>query len=107
VSGDALRHREVALLSVGSATHPAEPTQRSPPSLPGRSATSVRSESLTGVVHYIPPMAQPPASEFPLGKDGLPDLPLRVLEDDENLPPRPEEELADLERSDLTEADGG
>jgi hypothetical protein len=43
-------------------------------------------------------MAQPP-EDFPLGSDGLPDLPLRVLEDDENIPPRPEEELADLERS--------
>jgi len=39
-------------------------------------------------------------SEFPIGPDGLPDLPLRVLEDDENIPPRPEEELADLERTD-------
>ena len=39
-------------------------------------------------------------SDFPLGPDGLPDLPLRVLEDDENVPPRPEEELADLERTD-------
>jgi hypothetical protein len=39
------------------------------------------------------------AEDFPLGSDGLPDLPLRVLEDDENIPPRPEEELADLERS--------
>ena len=27
------------------------------------------------------------------------DAPLRVLEDDENVPPRPEEELADLERA--------
>jgi hypothetical protein len=45
-------------------------------------------------------MAQPAASEYPLGKDGLPDLPLRVLEDDENIPPRPEEALADLERTD-------
>jgi hypothetical protein len=57
-------------------------------------------------------MAQPPAGDYPLGKDGLPDLPLRVLEDDENIPPRPEEELADLERADLeraepTEADRG
>ena len=40
------------------------------------------------------------AGDYPLGKDGLPDLPLRVLEDDENIPPRPEEELADLERTD-------
>lgn len=39
-------------------------------------------------------------TEFPLDSDGLPDLPLRVLEDDENVPPRPEEVLADLERSD-------
>lgn len=39
-------------------------------------------------------------NDFPLGPDGLPELPLRVLEDDENIPPRPEEELADLERSD-------
>lgn len=45
-------------------------------------------------------MAQPPAGDYPLGKDGLPDLPLRVLEDDENIPPRPEEELADLVRPD-------
>ncbi len=53
-------------------------------------------------------MAQEPArSDFPLGPDGLPDLPLRVLEDDENIPPRPEEELADLERTDPTAADGG
>ena len=44
---------------------------------------------------------QPPQSgEFPLGPDGLPDLPLRVLEDDENVPPRPEETLADWERTD-------
>jgi hypothetical protein len=27
------------------------------------------------------------------------DAPLRVLEDDENVPPRPEEEFADLERA--------
>ncbi|MEO5832607.1 MAG: hypothetical protein ABJA16_12465 [Nakamurella sp.] len=27
------------------------------------------------------------------------DAPLRILEDDENVPPRPEEELADLERA--------
>lgn len=39
---------------------------------------------------------------YPLGPDGLPDLPLRVLEEDENIPPRPEEELADLERTDPT-----
>jgi len=45
-------------------------------------------------------MAQPPAGDYPIGDDGLPDLPLRVLEDDENIPPRPEEELADLERTD-------
>ena len=45
-------------------------------------------------------MAQPLAGDYPIGKDGLPDLPLRVLEDDENVPPRPEEELADLERTD-------
>ena len=46
-------------------------------------------------------MTQPPAqADFPIGPDGLPDLPLRVLEDDENIPPRPEEELADLERTD-------
>jgi len=46
-------------------------------------------------------MNQPPSpADFPLGADGLPDLPLRVLEDDENVPPRPEEELADLERTD-------
>ena len=45
-------------------------------------------------------MAQEPVSDYPLGKDGLPDLPLRVLEDDENIPPRPEEALADLERTD-------
>jgi hypothetical protein len=43
---------------------------------------------------------QPPPGEFPLGPDGLPDLPLRVLEDDENVPPRPEETLADWERTD-------
>lgn len=49
---------------------------------------------------YLLAMAQPPAGEYPLGKDGLPDLPLRVLEEDENIPPRPEEELADLERTD-------
>ncbi len=100
MSGDALRHREGGLLSGGSATHPAKPTQCSPPSLPGRAGTSARSELPAGVVHYIPPMAQPPASDYPLGKDGLPDLPLRVLEDDENVPPRPEETLADLERTD-------
>jgi len=44
-------------------------------------------------------MAQPPAGEFPLDADGLPDLPLRVLEVDENIPPRPEEELADRDRA--------
>ena len=59
-----------------------------------------RSGLSAGVVRYIPPMAQPPAGDYPLGNDGLPDLPLRVLEDDENIPPRPEEELADLERTD-------
>ena len=46
-------------------------------------------------------MTHKPEGEFPLGPDGLPDLPLRVLEDDENIPPRPEEELADLERTDV------
>ena len=45
----------------------------------------------------------PAESDFPLGPDGLPDLPLRVLEDDENVPPRPEETLADLERTDPQE----
>ena len=43
---------------------------------------------------------QTPSGDFPLGPDGLPDLPLRVLEDDENVPPRPEETLADWERTD-------
>jgi len=43
-------------------------------------------------------MAQPPGDDFPLGPDGLPDLPLHVLEEDENIPPRPEEEIADRER---------
>jgi len=43
---------------------------------------------------------KPPSGDFPLGPDGLPDLPLRVLEDDENVPPRPEETLADWERTD-------
>ena len=47
-------------------------------------------------------MANPAAGDFPLGPDGLPDLPLHVLEEDENIPPRPEEELADLERTDPT-----
>ena len=42
----------------------------------------------------------PEVPPFPLGPDGLPDLPLRVLEEDETVPPRPEEELADLERTD-------
>ena len=46
------------------------------------------------------PDPQPPSGDFPLGPDGLPDLPLRVLEDDENIPPRPEETLADWERTD-------
>ena len=41
--------------------------------------------------------------EYPLGPDGLPELPLRVLEEDETVPPRPEEELADLERTNPTE----
>ena len=46
-------------------------------------------------------MTQPTSpADFPLGADGRPDLPLRVLEADENVPPRPEEELADLERTD-------
>lgn len=31
--------------------------------------------------------------------DPTQDFPLQVLEDDENVPPRPEEELADLERA--------
>ncbi|MBM9468291.1 hypothetical protein [Nakamurella leprariae] len=31
--------------------------------------------------------------------DDPPDLPLQVLEEDETVPPRPEEELADVERS--------
>lgn len=52
-------------------------------------------------------MAHPPAGDFPLGPDGLPILPLRVLEEDENIPPRPEEELADLGRTDRTARDGG
>ena len=43
-------------------------------------------------------MASDATDDFPIGPDGLPDLPLHVLEDDENVPPRPEEELADLER---------
>ena len=46
-------------------------------------------------------------TDFPLDSDGLPELPLRVLEDDENVPPRPEEELADLERSDPDTAPRG
>ena len=46
------------------------------------------------------PDPQPPSGDLPLGPDGLPDLPLRVLEDDENVPPRPEETLADWERTD-------
>jgi hypothetical protein len=45
-------------------------------------------------------MASDTPQEYRLGPDGLPDLPLHVLEDDENIPPRPEEELADLERTD-------
>ncbi len=45
-------------------------------------------------------MAGDASGDFPLGPDGLPDLPLHVLEDDENVPPRPEEELADVERTD-------
>jgi hypothetical protein len=45
-------------------------------------------------------MASDTADDFPLGPDGLPDLPLHVLEEDETIPPRPEEELADLERTD-------
>ncbi len=45
-------------------------------------------------------MATDASGEYPLGPDGLPNLPLHVLEDDENIPPRPEEELADLERTD-------
>jgi hypothetical protein len=32
------------------------------------------------------------------------EFPLSVLEDDENIPPRPEEELADEERSDPQES---
>ncbi len=45
-------------------------------------------------------MTQEPTGDYPLGADGLPDLPLRVLEDDETVPPRPEEVLADEERTD-------
>ncbi|ACV80605.1 hypothetical protein [Nakamurella multipartita] len=45
-------------------------------------------------------MASNTSPDFPVGPDGLPDLPLRVLEEDENIPPRPGEELADLERTD-------
>ncbi len=45
-------------------------------------------------------MTQQSAGDFPIGPDGLPELPLRVLEDDENVPPRPEEILADEERTD-------
>ena len=94
------------------ATHPASPAQCSPPSLPGRSGTRSRSDRSAGVVRYILLIRLPSAgwgdlmtqprsdAEFPLGPDGLPDLPLRVLEDDENIPPRPEEGLADLERTD-------
>ena len=32
-------------------------------------------------------------------QDPFADAPLQILEDDENVPPRPEEELADLERA--------
>ncbi|MBM9476934.1 hypothetical protein JL107_10795 [Nakamurella flavida] len=46
------------------------------------------------------PAPDPAAEGIPVGPDGRPDLPLQVLEDDETVPPRPEEELADLERSD-------
>jgi len=45
-------------------------------------------------------MASNTPGDYPLGPDGLPDLPLQVLEEDENIPPRPEEALADLERAD-------
>jgi hypothetical protein len=44
-------------------------------------------------------MAEPVRGDFPLGPDGLPDLPLQVLEEDENIPPRPEEEVADRDRA--------
>jgi hypothetical protein len=60
----------------------------------------VSSVTFGDVFAYIRAMTHAPANDYPLGPDGLPDLPLRVLEDDENVPPRPEEELADLERSD-------
>jgi hypothetical protein len=59
----------------------------------------VSSVTFAGVFGRFSAMTHPPAGDFPLGPDGLPDLPLRVLEDDENIPPRPEEELADLERT--------
>jgi len=52
-----------------------------------------------GVIHYISPMAEPVRGDFPLGPDGLPDLPLQVLEEDETIPPRPEEEIADRDRT--------
>ena len=45
-------------------------------------------------------MSSDTSGDYPLGPDGLHDLPLRVLEEDENIPPRPAEELADLERTD-------
>ena len=46
------------------------------------------------------PAPDPAAEGIPVDADGLPDLPLQVLEDDETVPPRPEDELADLERTD-------
>jgi hypothetical protein len=43
------------------------------------------------------PPQVPQSGEFTV--DNPPDLPLQVLEEDETVPPRPEEELADLERT--------
>jgi hypothetical protein len=43
--------------------------------------------------HEVPVGSNEPGDAAP------PDLPLEVLEADETVPPRPEEELADVERS--------
>ncbi len=64
---------------------PVESTEVLPPELLVRHARDMTHEDATG---------------FPIGPDGLHELPLRVLEEDENVPPRPEEDLADLERTD-------
>jgi hypothetical protein len=64
------------------------------------SAASTEAERPDLRMRHAHPMTREDPAGYPIGPDGLPELPLRVLEDDETVPPRPEEDLADLERTD-------